>query len=172
MGVLVCMGIRNGILEKAVNVLNVYRLEIAKALSWIEKEKAIKMEDGWLAYVIAGDKIKDTLISPVVSILSSSGYIPRNGVLLGFADIDGEYVKVSARVNSDLVSKGVHIGVVMQKAAERVKGIGGGHSVAAGAKIPKNKINEFISAVKSLVWEVKSKHEGKGKSRTTIQAWL
>ena len=32
----------------------------------------------------------------------------------------------------------------MRQAAEKVKGIGGGHKIAAGASIPDNKINEFL----------------------------
>ena len=48
------------------------------------------------------------------------------------------------KINSKLVKSGLNLGDIMRQAAEKVKGIGGGHKIAAGASIPSNKINEFL----------------------------
>ena len=66
---------------------------------------------------------------------------------------EDDQVKVSARGTEELASRGLHMGVVMQKAAEAVGGGGGGHDVAAGAYVPIDKEEEFIAKVNSLVPE-------------------
>ncbi len=59
----------------------------------------------------------------------------------------GERVKVSGRMKRELVDKGIHLGEAMKQAALKVKGVGGGHNVAAGATIPKRKIKAFLEAL-------------------------
>jgi RecJ-like exonuclease len=59
----------------------------------------------------------------------------------------GERVKVSGRMKRELVDKGIHLGEAMKQAALKVKGVGGGHNVAAGATIPKKKIKKFLDAL-------------------------
>ena len=50
-----------------------------------------------------------------------------------------------------VISKGVNLGEIMQVAAEKFKGKGGGHNIAAGAQVPIGEINNFIAAVDELV---------------------
>jgi len=59
----------------------------------------------------------------------------------------GERVKVSGRMKRELVDKGIHLGEAMRQSALKVKGVGGGHNVAAGATIPKRKIKAFLEAL-------------------------
>lgn len=59
----------------------------------------------------------------------------------------GERVKVSGRMKRELVDKGVHLGEAMKQAALKVKGVGGGHDVAAGATIPKRRMKAFLDAL-------------------------
>lgn len=68
------------------------------------------------------------------------------------ADLDdkgpaGERVKVSGRMRRELVDQGIHLGEAMKQAASQVRGVGGGHNVAAGATIPKKKIKRFLEAL-------------------------
>ena len=50
--------------------------------------------------------------------------------------------KVSSRVGDSYASS-VNLGLVMREAAEAVRGVGGGHSMAAGAKIPSTEAETF-----------------------------
>jgi RecJ-like exonuclease len=59
----------------------------------------------------------------------------------------GERVKVSGRMKRELVDRGVHLGEAMKQAALKVKGVGGGHDVAAGATIPKRRMKAFLDAL-------------------------
>jgi single-stranded-DNA-specific exonuclease len=63
----------------------------------------------------------------------------------------GKKVKVSGRGTKHLVSKGLDLAVAMKRAAEGVKGTGGGHAVASGATIPLDRKDEFVSAVDKIV---------------------
>jgi len=47
----------------------------------------------------------------------------------------------------DAYGRPVNLGVVMREAAEAVDGVGGGHSMAAGAKIPTSKAEAFSKLV-------------------------
>ncbi|MGD9963665.1 MAG: DHH family phosphoesterase, partial [Thermoplasmata archaeon] len=60
-------------------------------------------------------------------------------------------IKVSTRGTKYLVSKGLDLSSGLKRAAEKVGGNGGGHSVAAGATIPESKLDEFLSILDEVV---------------------
>ncbi|MEM4701889.1 MAG: DHH family phosphoesterase, partial [Archaeoglobaceae archaeon] len=61
---------------------------------------------------------------------------------------DGK-VKVSART-TEKIAKKLDLAEVMRLSAAKVNGIGGGHRVAAGANIAREKIEEFLKEVDRL----------------------
>jgi single-stranded-DNA-specific exonuclease len=63
----------------------------------------------------------------------------------------GKKVKVSGRGTKYLVSRGLDLAAAMKRAAEEVKGTGGGHAVASGATIPLDKKDGFVSAMDKMV---------------------
>ena len=69
----------------------------------------------------------------------------------------GERVKVSGRMKRELVDQGVHLGEAMKQASLKVKGVGGGHNVAAGATIPKKQIKRFLEALDQEIGEQKAR---------------
>jgi len=75
----------------------------------------------------------------------------------------GDRVKVSGRMKRELVERGVHLGEAMKQAALKVKGVGGGHNVAAGATIPKNKIKKFLDALDQEIGEQKARFSSSGR---------
>ncbi len=68
-----------------------------------------------------------------------------------------EKIKVSGRMKRELAEKGVHLGEAMRQAALQVKGVGGGHNVAAGATVPKRKIRAFLDALDREIGEQKAR---------------
>jgi len=62
-------------------------------------------------------------------------------------------VKVSTRMRRELVGKGVNLGKAVSQSSSQVKGVGGGHDVAAGANIPKKKIKKFLAALDQEIGE-------------------
>jgi RecJ-like exonuclease len=54
------------------------------------------------------------------------------------------WIKVSARMNPQLVDRGLHLGKALDSVAARLEGSGGGHAVAAGARVPRQSMEEFV----------------------------
>ncbi|MEM2104201.1 MAG: DHH family phosphoesterase [Candidatus Bathyarchaeia archaeon] len=150
-GVAVCMGDREAAFEEANKILEDYRKTINKHLGWImEKPERIKELEN--IYVVYGeDVINDKIVGAISSILSTS--LPNSEKpLIAYTDVKDEgLVKVSARTVDAVTSKGVNLGIIMQIAAEKCMGKGGGHNAAAGAQVPIENVNTFINLVNELV---------------------
>ncbi|MEM3641672.1 MAG: DHHA1 domain-containing protein, partial [Candidatus Bathyarchaeia archaeon] len=151
LGIAICMGDRDPALDKANKVLEDYRRTINKYLGWIV-EKTERMKEMENIYVVYGeDFIDDKIIGAVSSILSTSLPNPEKP-LIAYAYVkENEVAKFSARTIDAVVSKGVNLGEVMQVAAEKCSGNGGGHNIAAGAQIPIENIDAFVNIVNELI---------------------
>lgn len=150
-GVAVCMGDRGPALENANKVLGEYRRTIGRYLGWV-MEKPERMEELENIYVVHGDDfIKDKIVGSISSILSLSLPNPEKPLIM-YADVKEEGIaKFSARTVDMVTSKGVNLGEIMQVAAQKCRGEGGGHDVAAGAQVSRESINTFIKLVDELV---------------------
>jgi single-stranded-DNA-specific exonuclease len=149
-GLSVVMGDRGEAMVEAQETLEEYRRTIGQALDWVQmNEKVEEMEN---IYVIrAEDNVNDTVIGVVSGILLSQGILKKMKPIVATAYSEDDQLKVSARGVEELVDKGLHMGMVMQQAAETVEGGGGGHDIAAGAYVPVNKENAFLEEVNRLV---------------------
>ena len=149
-GLGVVMGDRGEAMVEAQETLEGYRRTIGQALDWVQmNEKVEEMEN---IYVIrAEDNVNDTVIGVVSGILLSQGILKKMKPIVATAYSEDDQLKVSARGVEELVEKGLHMGLVMQQAAETVEGGGGGHDIAAGAYIPVNKETAFLEEVNRLV---------------------
>ena len=151
LGVAVCMGDRGPALEEANKVLEDYRRSINKYLGWV-MEKPERMKEFQNIYVVYGeDFINDKMVGAVSSILTSSLPNPEKP-LIAYANLQEEGIaKISARTMDIVINKGVNLGEIMQIAAERFQGKGGGHNIAAGAQVPVERIDDFVKLVDELV---------------------
>lgn len=152
-GLSICLGDRGDALVEAQETLDEYRRRIAQCLDWVQgNEKVVEKEN---IYVIqAADNVDDTVIGVISGILLGQGILKHEKPIISTAWSEDGTLKVSARGLDSLVGKGLHMGKVMQEAAELVDGGGGGHDVAAGAYIALEKEGEFLDAVNRIV----SKH--------------
>jgi len=165
LGVAVCMGDRGSAFEESSKVLEEYRRTISKYLGWV-MEKPERMKELENIYVVYGENfINDKIVGTISSILSSGLQHPEKP-LIAYANVEEEgLAKISARTMDSMTSKGLNLGDVMQVAAEKFKGKGGGHNVAAGAQVPKDKISAFIEVVNELVGkQLKGERIGSGNS--------
>ncbi|VVB67887.1 DHHA1 domain protein [uncultured archaeon] len=64
-----------------------------------------------------------------------------------------DMVKISARGNKPLISRGLDLSAALRKAAETVGGAGGGHTIASGASIPPGTEEKFLRLVDEIVGE-------------------
>jgi single-stranded-DNA-specific exonuclease len=103
-------------------------------------------------YVVNGEGfIDDKVMGAISSILSMSLPNPEKPLIAYTTADEEELAKVSARTVDAVINKGVNLGEIMQTAAEKHSGRGGGHNIAAGAQVPMENIDAFISIVNELV---------------------
>jgi len=151
LGVSVCMGDRGSALEDANKVLEEYRRTINKYLGWV-MEKTERMKELENIYVVYGEDFMDDKIIGAVSSILSTGLPNPEKPLIAYANVEEQdLAKISARTIDIVTNKGVNLGEVMQIAAEKCLGNGGGHNIAAGAQVPIENINTFIKIVNELV---------------------
>jgi len=150
LGVSVCMGDRASSFEEAAKVLEDYRRTINKYLSWV-MEKPERMKEMGNVYVVDGDNFIDDKIVGAISSILVGGLPNPEKPLIAFAKVEDQgLTKFSARTVDAIVARGVNLGDVMQAAAEKCGGKGGGHNIAAGAQVPVEKTEMFIEIVNDL----------------------
>ena len=150
LGVSICMGDRSSTLKEARETLDEYRRTLMDAMSWVYGEPG-RLEELESVYVIhGGGRISERLVGTVTSLVASSLPGARKPVV-AYAFIGGDAAKFSMRLGPG--APAVNLGEVARVAAERCSGIGGGHDVAAGAQVPRERVKDFISLVNKLVGE-------------------
>ena len=75
----------------------------------------------------------------------------RSRPILAFALTAKGELKVSARGTQDLVRSGLDLAGALSRCAHAVGGVGGGHNVAAGATIPPQAKEEFLTLMDATV---------------------
>ena len=148
-GISVCLGDRSDALSAAMKILSEYRSGINKALEGLTSEPGRLDLHESLLFIRGDGLIDEKLLGPVISILSSSPEY-RDKVLVGRALSGETKLKISCRVG-DSYPREVNLGLIMREVAEQVDGVGGGHAMAAGAKIPLEKSDQFSSLVAGMV---------------------
>ena len=148
-GISICLGDRSEALKAAMKTLHEYRTGINKALDGLTSDPSRIESHGSTVLVHGEGLVDEKLLGPVISILTSSLEF-KDKVVVGSASSRGTDLKISSRVGDNYPGK-VNLGLIMQEAAEAVDGVGGGHSMAAGAKIPSSRAVDFSKAVSEKV---------------------
>ena len=144
-GIAVCLGDRGESLVAAMKVLGEYRSGIGRALESLMVDASRVERHGSLVLLRGEGVVDEKLLGPVLSILTSSPDF-KDKVLIGSSTSRESELKFSSRVGEDYAGE-VNLGLIMREAADSVSGVGGGHAMAAGAKIPASKAEEFSKAV-------------------------
>lgn len=148
-GISVCLGDRMEALKAAMKTLSDYRSGINKALQGLTSEPSRVEQHGSVIFVRGEGIVDERLLGPVTSILASSPEF-KDKVVVASTDSRDSDLKISSRVG-DFFPGEVNLGFIMREAAEEVDGVGGGHAMAAGAKIPSSKLESFSRGVKERV---------------------
>ena len=107
----------------------------------IEYASSHVQDFGRFYFLDARGMVEENIIGTVCGMaLQQTWAMPILGISLG----DGDTLKISGRSGKALVAAGLNLADLMRKAGEDLGGVGGGHSMAAGASIPKEKMNEFL----------------------------
>jgi len=148
-GISVCLGDRSEAVKAAMKTLSEYRSGINRALDGLSSDPSRIERQGSLVLVRAQGLVDERMLGPVISILTSSLAF-NDKVVVGSSESGESELKISSRVGDDYPGE-VNLGVIMREAAEAVEGVGGGHAMAAGAKIPAAKAEAFSKAVSARI---------------------
>ncbi|MFQ5986127.1 MAG: DHHA1 domain-containing protein [Thermoplasmata archaeon] len=144
----VCRGDREEAYRRALNLLKEHRGHIVTSLDVVDEVGVESLTH--IQWFHGGDRIKDTVVGIAAGMVLGSGDMKPDMPLFAFADAE-DGVKVSARAPRNLLGRGLNLAIVLRKAAAKVGGEGGGHSVAAGATIPRGTEDEFLRIADELV---------------------
>ncbi len=125
-------------LREGVEIEEKFKREILEEL--LKRRRDVK--EGFCIRYLVMDDAPST--SPIATVFSRYLMPDKPLVVLNIKK-DGE-VKVSARTTEKLARR-LDLAEVMRLSAIRVKGVGGGHRVAAGANIKRENIEEFLKEV-------------------------
>lgn len=141
-GIAICAGDRNKMLQEGENILVEYRKMIREYMNILTNERWRMNDSTRCLMVNAEGVVPETMTGTISSLLAGS---PKNAGKIIILRTDGEEntVKFSSRKSIGCKSD-VNLSVLMRTGAEKFNGMGGGHAAAAGARITKDKLNGFL----------------------------
>ena len=148
-GLAVCLGDREGALERARRLLSNHRRNLSEGLRWVRTEGVT--QEANVQWFDAGDRIRETIVGIVAGMAYGADGVDRSKPIIAFAAESEAETKVSARGTGTLAGRGLDLSVVMGEASAAVGGGGGGHDVAAGATIPAGEEAAFVEHADSIV---------------------
>jgi RecJ-like exonuclease len=136
-----CLGSRKA-KKQAERIYVKYKRHIVDALKYVSDIKKIQGDD----YVIinAKDNIKDTIIGTIASIISSSTIYKKGDIIITMAHNESK-IKISGRISG---RNGRNIKELLESVINEIGGEVGGHHLAAGCLIEKDKEQDFIETLK------------------------
>ncbi len=153
-GVSICLGDRGETYKEGVRIFTEYRDKFFNSLRWVidNEKKAVKQ----LQHIqfIDGRGIGDGFImSHLASVIAINRLLSPEKPLLTVASFSNDLVKISGRANEYLVKKGVDLGLAMRETTTLINegAVGGGHNIAAGAKVPENLLEKFLKTVDKII---------------------
>jgi len=128
--------------KKAESIHIKYKQHLISGLKFIPE--AEKIQGSGFVIINAKDKIRDTMIGTVASILQNSALYEEGTIIVAMARYEDK-IKVSAR-NVGRVGRNVR--EILNNVVEEIGGEVGGHEFAAGANILKEKEAQFLDLLK------------------------
>ena len=148
-GISICMGDRNKMLQEGEKILSEYRKMIREYMNVLGNERWRTNSDDNCVMVNAEGLVPETMTGTISSLIAGS---PKNIGKIVILRTDGSEgtIKFSSRKSISCKSD-VNLSELMRNGAEKFEGVGGGHDAAAGARITKDKLDEFLDNLEENV---------------------
>lgn len=148
-GIAVCMGDRNKNLREAETILSEYRKMIREYMNILTNERWRVSDTGNCVMINGEGVVPETMTGTISSLIAGS---PKNTgkIVILRTNGDENTIKFSSR-KSFACKSSVNLSELMRTGAEKFDGIGGGHDAAAGAKITKDRLDEFLNYLEANV---------------------
>jgi RecJ-like exonuclease len=153
-GIAICMGDRNKILREGETILTDYRKMIREYMNILSNERWRISESKTCIMVNGEGVVPETMTGTISSLIAGS---PKNTgkIVILRTSGDENTIKFSSRKSFGCKSV-INLSELMRTGAEKFDGVGGGHDAAAGAKITKDKLDEFMNYLEVNVINVSS----------------
>ena len=121
-----------------------YKQELISSLKFIQEAEKTQGEN--FVIINAKNKIKDTMIGTIASIISNSSIYKEGTIIIALAiNETGNKIKISARNVGD---HGRNVREILNNVISLIGGDVGGHEFAAGGMIDREKEQEFLECLK------------------------
>ena len=153
-GIAICMGDRTKMLIEGENILKEYRHMIRNYMNILASERWRTNDTTNCVMVNAEGVVPETMTGTISSLIAGS---PKNAGKIVILRTNGEEgtIKFSSRKSFSCKSE-VNLSNLMRTGAEKFDGVGGGHDAAAGARITKDKLDDFLDYLDKNVLNVQS----------------
>ena len=151
-GIAVCMGDRNKMLQEGEKILTEYRGLIRNYMNILANERW-RISEGEICVMVNGEGVvPETMTGTISSLIAGS---PKNSGKIVILRTEGDEgtIKFSSR-KSFSCKYDINLSDLMRTGAEKFEGVGGGHDAAAGAKITKDKLDGFLDYLEANVVNV------------------
>ncbi|MBN2014647.1 MAG: DHH family phosphoesterase [Candidatus Altiarchaeota archaeon] len=149
-GVEVCLGDRDEYWRTARGILQDHRRMLREGIEYLKGMGTERMRN--FDYFDSRGAITENIIGVVAGMAYGARILDPRKPVLAFAEDrdDPSFLKVSARANWSLVRRGIHLGNAMRECSKPFGGDGGGHDIAAGARVPRDRRDEFLRCVDEI----------------------
>lgn len=137
--------------DEALGTLREYQNHMIEVINWFISNKDKIKTTARMRYVYVGEEIESKILGEALSIALESNVIETDRLLIGLVDINENKIKASARGSPEFSKTGADIGEILKKVTSKLGGRGGGHDVAAAARFPRKRKEEFIEKVDLLL---------------------
>ncbi len=153
-GIAICMGDRNKMLQEGDGILTEYRKMIRNYMNILANERWRISDSENCVMVNAEGVVPETMTGTISSLIAGS---PKNSgkIVILRTNGDENTFKFSSRKSFGCKSN-VNLSELMRTGAEKFDGVGGGHDAAAGARITKDKLDGFLDYLEANVINVQS----------------
>jgi RecJ-like exonuclease len=148
-GAAICLGDRDAALDEAEQILGEYRQTLSRYIQGLLSDARRIVDHGRLIRFVGDQFVDEQMVGSLASVLGGIAAYSDRCVLVQTQAADGT-ARFSAR-RGEHVPGTINLGTTLREAAALAGGTGGGHGVAAGARVPAAKVSEFIAAVAERV---------------------
>lgn len=133
--------------QKALEILREYQENMIETMNWITSGEEMIKTTTQMRYIDFEDELRSKMVGEVLSVAIESGLVQTDLPIFGLARSDEDTLKVSARATPEYAESGADLGEVMNEVSQQLGGSGGGHNVAAAARLPLERKDEFLTKV-------------------------
>lgn len=136
---------------EAMKLLLEHKKRLKHGLRYIEGLSPGELKH--LTYYDVGDVINPRIVGSVCGMALKTEYVDDEKPLMMIANEEDGSCKISTRTTPDVIRRGINLSVAL-RVAEEFGGYGGGHDGAAGATVPREKLDEFITRLDEVLGQM------------------